>query len=225
MVFVISLIAVFLHSSTPSGIKQSIGKTYVLLTPSLLLLSISYEVLFYACLGLHLFIWLNIELSPRSTSSSLSSSSSRSTLDVRRATIYIIECYGACFGTGDIASISSFELSSTYRLVTVFSPFTMSALLVWKLIAPVVVVAVVYSGLTRSLRSRFSSGFLLVLALADVMTVNFFFLVKDEGSWQDIGISISHFAIANFIIILQLVFFSLSSLFLRNTHVPKPHVP
>lgn len=47
------------------------------------------------------------------------------------------------------------------------------------------------------------------------MTLDFFFLVRDEGSWQEIGISIGHFAISNFFIILQLLLFSLSSMLLR----------
>jgi hypothetical protein len=52
------------------------------------------------------------------------------------------------------------------------------------------------------------------------MTLDFFFLVRDEGSWQEIGISIGHFAISNFFIILQLLLFSLSSLILRLPATP-----
>ena len=38
--------------------------------------------------------------------------------------------------------------------------------------------------------------FLTVLLMSDVMSVHFFFLVTDAGSWQDIGFSISHHVIA-----------------------------
>lgn len=42
-----------------------------------------------------------------------------------------------------------------------------------------------------------SALFMLVTAISEVMTIGFFWRVRDEGSWLDIGTSISHFAIAS----------------------------
>jgi phosphatidylinositol glycan class N len=39
---------------------------------------------------------------------------------------------------------------------------------------------------------------MIVMAISDVMTLNFFYMVRDEGSWLDIGTTISHFCIASF---------------------------
>lgn len=38
---------------------------------------------------------------------------------------------------------------------------------------------------------------MVVMAVSDVMTLNFFWMVKDEGSWLDIGTTISHFVIGS----------------------------
>src|SRR6202034_658686 len=35
------------------------------------------------------------------------------------------------------------------------------------------------------------------MAVSEVMTLNFFWMVKDEGSWLDIGTTISHFVIGS----------------------------
>jgi phosphatidylinositol glycan class N len=46
-----------------------------------------------------------------------------------------------------------------------------------------------------------------MLISADLLSLHFFFLVRNDGSWKEIGQSISHFGITNFIIVvLQLLF-------------------
>lgn len=42
-----------------------------------------------------------------------------------------------------------------------------------------------------------SALFMVVMTYSDVLTLNFFWMVRDEGSWLDIGTSISRFAIAS----------------------------
>jgi phosphatidylinositol glycan class N len=36
-----------------------------------------------------------------------------------------------------------------------------------------------------------------VMSISDIMTLNFFWMVRDEGSWLDIGTTISHFVIGS----------------------------
>ena len=38
---------------------------------------------------------------------------------------------------------------------------------------------------------------MIVMGIGDVMTIRFFWMVRDEGSWLDIGTSISHFVIGS----------------------------
>jgi phosphatidylinositol glycan class N len=127
--------------------------------------------------------------------------------------------YIAFFGTGNIASISSFEISSTYRFTTIFDPFLMTALLIWKVIIPFLSVALAYRIMNRKLSINESGTFLIVVALSDVLSMNFFFLVKDNGSWKDIGMSISHFAIANAYIVIQLLLFGITQLILKGLYL------
>ena len=67
----------------------------------------------------------------------------------------------------------------------------------FKLIIPFVVISANLGILNRRLGVAPSSLFMVVIAISDVLTMNFFWLVRDEGSWLDIGTSISHFFIAS----------------------------
>jgi len=51
---------------------------------------------------------------------------------------------------------------------------------------------------------------MIVLTISDIMTLNFFYLVRDEGSWLDIGTSISHFCISNLLILFVIALEQLS---------------
>lgn len=38
---------------------------------------------------------------------------------------------------------------------------------------------------------------MIVMTISDISTLNFFYMVRDDGSWLEIGTTISHFVIAN----------------------------
>ena len=99
------------------------------------------------------------------------------------------------FGTGNIASINTFDPSTVYCFQTVFSPFVMGGLIIWKMAIPFILVSCVYNAITLLLKRPLKTSLLLMLIISDIMGLNFFFLVQDSGSWLEIGISISHFVI------------------------------
>lgn len=119
-----------------------------------------------------------------------------------------------------MASIASFEISSVYRFVTVFSPFLMTALLLLKLLIPFALVAVAYTYLNRARGIADQAGMMLATALSALMALNFFFLVRTEGSWRDIGMSLSHAAIANSAVVFQLLMLGLAQVLLRRCPLP-----
>lgn len=144
---------------------------------------------------------------------------------VRVALIFLLLINIAFFGTGNMASIGSFSLESVYRLITVFDPFLMSSLLIFKILIPFFVLSCVLGVLsgptlglgTSSVINKISNSsalaiFEIVIATTDIMTLNFFFLVRNEGSWLEIGTTISHFIIASAFIIFQIILFLISKL-------------
>jgi phosphatidylinositol glycan class N len=182
-----------------------------------IMFSVSYEALFFVTFAVLLFVWLIVEKQLFVSRAQRTGESHSSLADEARiALFYLFFCYMAFFGTGNIASISSFEISSTYRFVTVFRPFLMTSLLLLKVLIPFALVAGVFGSMSRMRNSNVSNMFYFVLAFSDVMTLNFFFLVKDEGSWLEIGTSISQFALTNLFIIMQLILFAISHLLLRR---------
>lgn len=117
--------------------------------------------------------------------------------DARIALFFFFFIQSAFFSASNIASVSSFSLEAVYRLVPIFDPFSQGALLILKLMVPFAALSATFGLLNRRLGVAPSALFMVVMAVSDVMTLSFFYKVKDEGSWLDIGTTISHFVIAS----------------------------
>uniref|UniRef100_A0A8D0L4U0 GPI ethanolamine phosphate transferase 1 n=1 Tax=Sphenodon punctatus TaxID=8508 RepID=A0A8D0L4U0_SPHPU len=120
--------------------------------------------------------------------------------DIRRSFFFVFFILAAFFGTGNIASVNSFDPASVYCFLTVFSPFLMGGLLMWKIVIPFVLVSCAFEAVqvTTQLSSKRYCKYCII--------AHFFFLVKDYGSWLDIGTSISHYVLAmSFTIFLMLL--------------------
>ncbi|KIW06098.1 uncharacterized protein PV09_03267 [Verruconis gallopava] len=117
--------------------------------------------------------------------------------DARVALFSLFLLQSAFFSTGNIASVSSFSLDAVYRLIPVFDPWSQGALLMFKIFVPFVVLSANLGILNHRLGVAPSALFMIVMAIGDVLTLSFFWMVRDEGSWLDIGTSISHFCIGS----------------------------
>ena len=102
--------------------------------------------------------------------------------------LYTLLCF---FGTGNMASLSSFDPSWTRNFLTVFSPFTMAALILLKFVVPLILVGCLIRALAPD-----STIFAAVLLLGDCLAIPLMYSVTNEGSWLDIGSAISRFVIA-----------------------------
>ncbi|XP_059977057.1 GPI ethanolamine phosphate transferase 1 isoform X5 [Lagenorhynchus albirostris] len=176
-----------------------------------LLLSTGYEALFPLVLSCLMFVWIHMEQEtlPQSVVFCKQKVSSIQFTyntditqfrdlyldDIRRAFFLVFFLMTAFFGTGNIASINSFDLASVYCFLTVFSPYMMGALMMWKILIPFALVMCAFEAVQLTTQLSSKSLFLMVINISDIMALHFFFLIKDYGSWLDIGTSISHYVI------------------------------
>jgi phosphatidylinositol glycan class N len=151
----------------------------------------------------------------------------------------------AFFGSGNIASISSFHLSSTFvrarvacrcrttptllsvprrfRFVSVFAPHVMAVLLVIKLLVPHVVVGCCFA--TTDWRAQGSSLLaapftLRVTAFTSSWALHLLLQVRSEGSWKEIGNSVSACIVAAGTCVLVSLVSVVSALLLHVGRLP-----
>lgn len=116
------------------------------------------------------------------------------------------------FGTGNMATISSFDPNWVRCLVTTFSPFLMTALILFKLSIPINLLSCCYRAIHIALRADARKMFIMMLVICDIMCLNFLFLVKNKGSWLDIGASLSHFVIMEVTTLVLMIFYGIAQL-------------
>ncbi|CAN9506152.1 unnamed protein product [Ophioblennius macclurei] len=218
---------------------------FLSLTSTYLLLSTGSEALFPPVLSWLMFVWINIEQEAL-LSQGVSSRQELSVIDfsaniditrirqlklddIRRSYFFVFFIITAFFGTGNIASINSFDPASVYCFLTVFNPFIMGGLMMWKVIIPFIIVMCTFETIQVATQLSSRSLFLIVLVISDLMALHFFFLVQDYGSWLDIGTSISHYVIVMsmtiFLMLLSVVTHILTSKRLILWRKTKMHFP
>jgi phosphatidylinositol glycan class N len=215
-----------------------------------ILLSTTFEALFVLLLCVTLYLWLSMEellpsrkgndnkmtafwesvisfshpkvvtLFPNETTrqSSLSDTTHN---DIRQVFFCIFFGILSFFGTGNIASINTFDPATVYCFLTVFSPFVMGALILWKMVIPFIFVSCVFNAIVSTLKRSLLTNVLLMLIMSDIMGLNFFFLVRDSGSWLEIGMSISHYVIMMVMIIGIVLLISVARLLTGVTVLPR----
>ena len=208
-----------------------------------ILLSMSFEAIFVLLLCTVLYIWLAIEEKLAATHLKATTSLWESSISFRKpfettllpsensapVTADCIRQVAMClffgilsfFGIGNIASINTFDPATVYCFLTVFSPFIMGSLILLKMVIPFVYVSCAYNCIVSLLEQSLKNGLLLVLIMTDVMALNFFFLVRDSGSWLEIGVSISHYVIAMVVCVGAVVLMGLARLLTGVSIVPR----
>ncbi|KAF8496185.1 Phosphatidylinositolglycan class N-domain-containing protein [Russula emetica] len=204
--------------------------------PCFVILSISAEGLFYVSYCTTLYLWTRVEEDARAEKTKYRATTNdddskygsgrnlrRLSLDdVRIALFFLFFVQVGFFGTGNVASISSFYLEPVYRLVPKFNPFLMATLLIFKIVAPFVFLSAAFATLNARLGMPPFALFLIALSLTDVMTMTFFFNVTDTGSWLEIGQSISHFCITSLLLVFSAGIAYIGEALMRGTVLRHP---
>ncbi|XP_050795870.1 GPI ethanolamine phosphate transferase 1 isoform X3 [Gopherus flavomarginatus] len=195
--------SLFVPLLSPTFFFQRLLSILLSLMSPYLLLSTGYEALFPLVLSGLMFSWIYMEkevlqhygdsLKPKLAVLNFSYTTDITQFrqlhldDIRRSFFFVFFIVTAFFGTGNIASVNSFDPASIYCFLTVFNPFVMGGLLVWKIVIPFVLVSCAFEAVQVTTQLSSKSLFLIVLVISDIMALHFFFLVKDYGSWLDIG--------------------------------------
>lgn len=199
--------------------------------PTFVILTISYEGLFYVTFSLMLVTWVKLEYSIQKFTAPKDGDGvsvdmphhggtrALTLADARIVLFFMVLLQSAFFSTGNIASISTFSLESVSRLIPVFDPFSQGALLVLKIMIPFGLLSASLGVLNMRLGVAPSALFMLSMGLSDILTLYFFWVVKDEGSWLEIGSTITHFAIASLLCVFVAALEGVSGLFLSGVLV------
>lgn len=213
--------------------------------PTFVILTISYEGLFYVAFSILLVSWVRLEhelfvysskthataAKPTSNGVAKSAATTETTThlpspfrpltlhDARVALFFFVLLQSAFFSTGNVASVSSFSLDSVYRLIPVFDPFAQGAMLILKIMIPFALISANLGILNKRMGVAPSALFMLVMAVSDVLTLYFFWVVKDEGSWLEIGSTISHFVIASLMCVFVAALEPVSAGFIAGVEV------
>jgi GPI ethanolamine phosphate transferase 1 len=208
--------------------------------PTFVILTISYEGLFYVAFSLLLLAWVRLEYSiqlftatPEEANVLVKSTNTGGAPefrplrlgDARVALFFFVMLQAAFFSWGNVASISSFSLESVNRLIPIFDPFSQGALLIFKIMIPFALISANLGILNKRLGVAPSALFMVVMTISDLLTLYFFWVVKDEGSWLEIGSTITHFAIASFLCVFVALLEGVSAFFIEGVEVDNASRP
>ncbi|TGJ80398.1 hypothetical protein E0Z10_g8362 [Xylaria hypoxylon] len=235
----LSMQAKQVHQLQPNGhYLHRLLVIFLTCAPTFVILTISYEGLFYFTFSLTLVTWVRLEhhgyvflqstqekeKSQQSTAEAvvevvISQFRPLSLSDARVALFFFVLLQSAFFSTGNIASVSSFSLESVCRLFPIFDPFSQGALLILKVMIPFVLISANLGVLNKRIGVAPSALFMLAMSLSDILTLYFFWVVKDEGSWLEIGSTITHFVIASMLCVFVAALEGVSAAFIAGVEV------
>ncbi|XP_063821935.1 GPI ethanolamine phosphate transferase 1 [Ostrinia nubilalis] len=214
--WIISVISFILPLAFSKRLICRLVAIYTSILNFYLLLSVSHEGLFMVVLIFNAACWMVIEHKllnannmgileykfdeyEDSSKNLLTFERSISRQDFRRAFIFTLYIILAFFGTGNIASLNSFEVRWVTCFITSFKPFIITGLILLKTLSPFLCVACTFRAVQHLTKAPTGYLHIIVLIYSNIMGIQLLYNVKNYGSWLDIGTSISQFVIVQVI--------------------------
>uniref|UniRef100_A0A8C2U163 GPI ethanolamine phosphate transferase 1 n=1 Tax=Coturnix japonica TaxID=93934 RepID=A0A8C2U163_COTJA len=218
---------------SPTLLFQRLFSILLSLMATYLLLSTGYEALFPLVLSGLLLAWIQMEqealqhyglsLKPKLAVFNFAYATDITQFrqlhldDIRRSFFFVFFIVTAFFGTGNIASVNSFDPASVYCFLTVFSPFMMGGLLLLKVVIPFVLVSCAFEAVQVTTQLSSKSLFLIVLVISDIMALvscfsQLFLLGKFAFSVLSPPCSISHYVLVMSLTIFMMLMNGLAQL-------------
>ncbi|XP_018577322.1 GPI ethanolamine phosphate transferase 1 isoform X1 [Anoplophora glabripennis] len=227
--WLILVIPILMVPLTSTFIAVRLIATFFAFAPFYLLVSPNYEVLFSVFYVALLCTWLLIE-SKSFQFGNVSNivyyvkfenykSKNKISPDIfRRAFLFMVFIFLGFFGTGNIASLNSFDPMWVRAFLTVFSPFKMTGLILLKLMVPFIFTCCIFRAINSVGKENVLNTFCIILIFSDLMVLQFLYLITNEGSWLEIGTSLSHFIIMEAFVTILLLLYGLAHVLTTVTY-------
>ncbi|CAB0011765.1 unnamed protein product [Nesidiocoris tenuis] len=170
-----------------------------------LMLSVSFESLFLPILTIFMVSWFLLETSLQTFGS-----------EMRKGFFFLFLIIFSFFGIGNIDSINSFDINWVRCFTQVFSPFTMTALIILKTVIPFLLVSCFLRLIVLETKADPTVILLFALVLCEAMGLQFLFAVRNTGSWLEIGTSISHYVIMEVSAFCLVILYTLSGFIVKK---------
>ena len=196
--------------------NQIIAKIFLYMFPFYILMTVSCEALFLIIFYNLIQLWV----AKRQWKKEFDQDNMKFRGDyLIESILYLFLSYASSFSTGVLANISGFDIKSVFRLVTRYYPMLIMFLILAKIILPFVLVNAGFYAVCKHNRASFSNIILVLGAICEPLCIFYFFYVKDDASWLDMGLSISYFGLSNFIALAHLILMMVSLLIYRFNKV------
>ena len=189
-------------------------KVFLYIFPFYILLTRSYESLFLIVFYNYLQLWIKLKFrdNPEKVYK----------FNLIDIFFYMSISYASFFSTGNVASISGFNISSVFRFFSIYRPMPITALILIKILLPTLFISSAIFEIFELYDYSTIDTLFMLISMSEVMNIKFFFDIRDWGSWREIGMSIAYSLISNIISFMQfLIFLFAKIIFMFDNKISK----